>query len=99
MSTNSYPEIVTSEIEEYQLVHNFFGGVHAPGNADYTIKRTCIDNATLFHPEVVKTGLRHAYVDDILRSTVWDTANIIVQQIFEMFEKGGLSGKTCDQFS
>jgi hypothetical protein len=76
-------------------VHNFFGGVHAPGNAGYAMKRTCMDNATLFHPEVVKTGLRHSYVDDILRSTVWDTAKIIVQQIFEMFEKGGFVLAKC----
>lgn len=77
------------EIEEYQLTHNFFGGKHAPASATYALRRTCEDNAKEFHPSTVETGIRHTYVDDVIRSADLETAKTVVTEIFDLFDKGG----------
>ncbi|XP_064642986.1 uncharacterized protein LOC135497167 [Lineus longissimus] len=78
-----------AEPEEYQILHNFFGGTHAPALAGYAVKKTCIDNRDDFHPETIKTGLRNSYVDDILKSLGPELAVIVVSEIFKLYGKTG----------
>ncbi|XP_064622587.1 uncharacterized protein LOC135484828 [Lineus longissimus] len=78
-----------AEPEGYQILHNFFGGTHAPALAGYAVKKTCIDNRDDFHPETIKTGLRNSYVDDILKSLGPELAVIVVSEIFKLYGKTG----------
>ncbi|XP_060567693.1 uncharacterized protein LOC132726393 [Ruditapes philippinarum] len=52
----------------YRMNVHLFGATSSPSCAEYAIKRTAVDNAEIFEPEVVTTVQRNFYVDDCLKS-------------------------------
>lgn len=59
---------VNSAPEEFRMTVHLFGAVSSPSIANFALRKTALDNANNFPPEVTSTIMKNIYVNDCLKS-------------------------------
>ncbi|XP_074641169.1 uncharacterized protein LOC141898922 [Tubulanus polymorphus] len=75
---------------EYRMRVHLFGTTSSPTCSNFALRKTAIDNRSLFASDVADTVLRNFYVDDCLRSVLSvDEGKRLVSQLIQMLTRGG----------
>ncbi len=78
------------EVQEYQMTVHLFGATSSPSVANFALRRTAVDNATIYDKAVTDTVEKNFYVDDCLKSVSTSEEGIgQAKDLRDMMANGG----------
>ena len=77
---------------DYQMHVHVFGSTSSPSCANYALRRTALDNAKNYSPDVVDTLFSNFYVDDMLKSKSEEKESInFIRDVKNICSDGGFN--------
>ena len=78
--------------DTYQMLVHIFGGRDSPCCASYALQRTALDHREEFTKEAVDTVLKDFYIDDWLKSVMYEREGILLaKEVMLMLKLGGFN--------